>query len=348
MKKRKRRYHRKTKTAQPAAHSGNSSRVFNFGDPEPVLDNNLTDYLGTFLEPYGDYYIPPVSLSGLIKLLGASAYHGTIPYFKRNMLRKWYIANEVLPPEDLANAGFDHAVFGHCYFKKILNPFGQVLRLQHLPALNMRRRKEADRYCLLQPNGENPVLFAPGEVIQLKEYDPKQQIYGRPQYLGGVQAVLLNEDSTLFRRKYYRNGAHMGYVFYTADKNLSEEDEKLIKEQVRQSKGAGNFRSLFVNIPDGREKSVQIIPVGEIATKDEFERVKNLSRNDVISMWRIQPVLAGVMPENVGGFGDIEKISRVYYENEVVPMQDVFLALNAHLPQGRRIQFSKPEFPSST
>ncbi|WKD50475.1 hypothetical protein [Microbulbifer spongiae] len=84
--------------------------------------------------------------------------------------------------------------------------------------------------------------------------------------------MLLNEDSTLFRRKYYRNGAHMGYVFYTADKNLSAEDEQLIKEQVRQSKGAGNFRSLFVNIPDGKEKSVQIIPVGEIATKDEFDQ----------------------------------------------------------------------------
>lgn len=327
---------------EPAA-SGNSPILFSFGDPEPVLGNNLADYLGTFLEPHGEYYVPPVSQTGLVNLLGANAHHGTIPYFKRNMLRKWYSANDVLPPEDLANAGFDHSVFGHCYFKVMYNHFDQILRLQHLPALNMRRMKGADRFCMLQPNGHDPVEFEPGEVIQLKEYDPKQQIYGRPQYLGGVQSVLLNEDSTLFRRRYYQNGAHMGYIFYTADPSLNEEDEKLIKQKVQQSKGVGNFRSMYINIPNGKEKSVQIIPVGDIATKDEFERVKNLSRNDVLAMWRIQPALAGVMPENNGGFGDIEKISRVYYENEVIPMQDVFIALNEYLPAGRKIQFTKPQ-----
>ncbi|MFC6633546.1 phage portal protein [Microbulbifer taiwanensis] len=343
--KRRQKFHAQpAQTAQAAAPTGsNSPLMFRFGDPDPVLGNDLSDYLGTFLEPHGDYYVPPISQTGLVNLLGANAHHGTIPYFKRNMLRKWYLPNDALKPDDLANAGFDHSVLGHCYFQVVYNHFGQVLRLQHLPALNMRRMKEADRYCMLRPNGNSPVEFEPGEVIQLKEYDPKQQIYGRPQYLGGVQSVLLNEDSTLFRRRYYRNGAHMGYIFYTADPSLNPEDEKLIKEKVQQSKGVGNFRSMYINIPNGKEKSVQIIPVGDIATKDEFERVKNLSRNDVLAMWRIQPALAGVMPENSGGFGDIEKISRVYYENEVIPMQDVFAPLNEYLPAGRKIKFMQPQ-----
>jgi PBSX family phage portal protein len=326
---------------QPA--SSGSPTLFSFGDPEPVLGGNWGDYLGTFLEPSGDYYVPPVSQSGLANLLGANAHHGTIPYFKRNLLRKWFTPSSTLRPECLANAGFDHSVFGHCYFKTIFNPFNQVLRLAHLPALNMRRMKEADRFCMLRP-GADPIVFQPGEVIQLKEYDPTQQIYGRPQYLGGVQSVLLNEDSTLFRRKYYNNGAHMGYIFYTTDSNLSDEDEKAIKEQIQKSKGVGNFRSMYLNIPNGKEKGVQIIPVGDIATKDEFDRIKSLTRNDILSMWRIQPALAGVMPENTGGFGDIEKITRVYYENEVLPMQDVFMQLNEWLPKGKRIGFGNPKF----
>jgi PBSX family phage portal protein len=200
---------------------------------------------------------------------------------------------------------------------------------------------------MLRP-GKDPLVFEPGEVIQLCEYDPSQQIYGVPQYLGGIQSVLLNEDATLFRRKYYQNGAHMGYIFYTADANLDEDDESALKDQIKNSKGVGNFRSMFLNIPGGKPDSVKIIPVGDIATKDEFERVKNLTRNDVLAMWRINGALAGILPENNSGFGDLDKISRNNYDNEVVPMQQVFEQLNKVLPKDRRIGFSKPDFLNAT
>ncbi|MGG6966519.1 UNVERIFIED_CONTAM: phage portal protein, partial [Pseudomonas aeruginosa] len=85
------------------------------------------------------------------------------------------------------------------------------------------------------------------EVLHLKEYDVEQNIYGIPDYLGGLQSLLLNEAATLFRRRYYSNGAHAGYVFYTNDENLSEEDEENLKQQIAASKGVGNFRSMFVN-----------------------------------------------------------------------------------------------------
>jgi PBSX family phage portal protein len=319
------------------------SMAFSFGDPETVLGNNITDYLGMFVNPQGDYWEPPVSQSGLISLLRANGHHGTIPYFKRNMLRKWYLENDAVTGEDLGKAGFDFEVLGHAYFQKIYNRFNQVWWLKHLPALNMRRMKEADRFCQLRP-GKDPLKFKAGEVVQLKEYDPSQQIYGTPQYLGGVQSVLLNEDATLFRRKYYQNGAHMGYIFYTADADLEEEDEKALKAQIKSSKGVGNFRSMFLNIPGGKPDSVKIIPVGDIATKDEFERVKNLTRNDVLAMWRINGALAGILPENTGGFGDLDKISRNNYENEVVPVQQKFLQLNQVLHKDRQIAFELPDY----
>ena len=316
--------------------------AFSFGDPERVLASNLVDYLGLFVNPQGDYYEPPVSQSGLAKILRANGHHCTIPYFRRNMLRRWYADNDALPAEDLKKGGFDLDVFGHCYFQIVRNRFGQNWWLRHLPALNMRRMKSADQFCMLR-SGRDPLPFKPGEVVQLKEYDPVQQIYGVPQYLGGIQSVLLNEDATLFRRKYYQNGAHMGYIFYTADANLDEADETALKEQIRSSKGVGNFRSLFLNIPGGKPDSVKIIPVGDIATKDEFERVKNLTRNDVLAMWRINGALAGILPENNAGFGDLDKISSNNYENEVVPVQQVFLQLNNSLHPSRRFRFDRPD-----
>lgn len=317
------------------------SMAFKIGDIEPVLTSSPADYLGVFVSP-GDYYEPPVSLRGLGKILRANGYHCTIPPFRRNRLLQYYISNNVLSDRDLGGASIDYDVFGNCYFQKIFNKFNQVIQYRHLPAINMRKAKAADVYCQLQRSGLPTIFFKPGEVVHFAEYDVNQQIYGIPQYFGGINSILLSEDATLFRRKYYVNGAHMGYILYTSDPTLSPEDEDMLKSQVKASKGVGNFRSLYLNIPNGKKDSVQLIPVGDIATKDEYERIKNITRAEILAMWRIQAALAGVMPENSGGFGDIEKIARVYFEYETVPVQDVFLQLNEHLGPTLKIKFGAP------
>lgn len=315
------------------------AHAFSFGEPEQVLGGDIGDYLGLFIDPLQDYYTPPVSLKGLAKISRISPHHGTIPYYKRNRLCQFFNETKTVTSSDLGRAGIDFLIFGNCYFKKIFNGLGQVVRLVHIPALNVRRMREHNRYCMLRP-GKDLIKFQPNEVIHLLEYDVNQQIYGLPQYMGAINSILLNSESKQFRLKYFRNGAHMGFVFYTADARLSEEDEEALKNEISQSKGVGNFRSLFLNIPGGKPDSVKILPVGDIATKDEFERIQNITRDDAISVWRIQPALAGVMATNAGGHGDITKISKVYHDNETVPFQNVLLHVNDHLPKSRHISFS--------
>jgi PBSX family phage portal protein len=322
------------------------SNTFSFGDPETVLGASLTDYLGIFTHN-GEYYTPPVSLTGLAKCSRANAHHGSALFFKRNMAARYFIDSKVLSHSQFIKAAYDLPLFGQCYFRKRENSFGQFLHYEHLPTLYMRKMApkkgvDDDRYCMLLEGGKK-LEFAAGEVVQLKEYDPVQSIYGAPQYLGGMQSLLLNEDSTLFRRRYYRNGAHMGYVFLNTSAELSEEDEKILSSQIKDSKGVGNFRSMFLSIPNADPESIKIMPVGDISTKDEFERVKNITRNDILAMHRIPPALAAVMPESEAGFGDIEKISKVNYENEVVPIQQVFLQLNEGMPKNKHIGFKTPE-----
>ena len=38
--------------------------------------------------------------------------------------------------------------------------------------------------------------------------------------------------------------------------------------------------------------------------------------------------MMGIMPSNVGGFGDVEKASRVFVRNELIPLQERMKALN--------------------
>lgn len=311
------------------------TRSFAFGDPEQVLVGSMGNYLGVFASEDGRLYKPPVSRQGLAKLLRANAHHGAIPKFKRNLLLREFLPSPGCSVATMGRAGLDFVVFGEAYLYRKPNLLGQVLEMQHLPAINMRVKVEGG-YVMLLPNGKE-MEFDQDEIEHVMDYDVEQDIYGVPDYLGGMQALLLNEAATLFRRRYYANGAHAGYVFYTNDPNLTEKDEENLREQISGSKGVGNFRSLFLNIPGGAEKAVQIIPVGDFQAKDELEKVKNITRNDVIAAWRMNPALAGIIPENSAGFGDIEKIDRVYTSNEIRPICQLFSQLNDTLRDDRRI-----------
>ena len=328
--------------------------VFAFGDPEPVLTNHLNDYLGVFMDIGGDYYRPPVDLLGLANLMNANAYHGPILHFKKNMLAKWFMPSTLLSSMDYKRAALDYVVTGNAYFQRFYNRLGQVVRLGWLPALTMRPGKKADVFVKLRDATDpgyalNPKIeFQPGEVIHLKEPDLKQSIFGLPQYLGGIQSVLLSEDASLFRRKYFINGAHMGYILVTADANLDEETAKAIETQVKQSKGPGNFRSLYLNIPraNGNKEPVKIIPVGNIGSKDEFQAIKDVTEMEMLAMHRVYPGLAAIIPANIGGFGDLQTSMRVYHELEVTAMQQVFLEVNEQVA-GRPVAFREPVWTTS-
>ncbi|HEF8786425.1 TPA: capsid portal protein, partial [Providencia alcalifaciens] len=97
---------------------------------------------------------------------------------------------------------------------------------------------------------------------------------------------------------------------------------------LKSSKGAGNFRNLFLYAPGGKKDGIQTIPLSEAAAKDEFLNIKNVSRDDMLAAHRVPPQIMGIIPENVGGFGDVEKAAKVFVRNELIPLQSKMKQLN--------------------
>ncbi|CIM01689.1 phage portal protein%2C pbsx family [Salmonella enterica subsp. enterica serovar Typhi] len=46
---------------------------------------------------------------------------------------------------------------------------------------------------------------------------------------------------------------------------------------------------------------------------------------------RVPPQMMGIIPNNTGGFGDVEKASRVFVRNELIPLQERIKELNEWL-----------------
>ncbi|MGG7385125.1 phage portal protein, partial [Escherichia coli] len=80
--------------------------------------------------------------------------------------------------------------------------------------------------------------------------------------------------------------------------------------------------------PNGKKDGLQIIPLSEVAAKDEFLNIKNVSRDDMMAAHRVPPQMMGIMPNNVGGFGDVEKASKVFVRNELLPLQKKIIEIN--------------------
>lgn len=100
---------------------------------------------------------------------------------------------------------------------------------------------------------------------------------------------------------------------------------------MKEAKGKGNFKNLFIYSPDGRDKDIQVIPLSDVVAKDEFLNIKNTSRDDILAAHRVPPQLMGIIPTNAADFGDVKKAAEVFFVNEIEPLQKRLQEINTWL-----------------
>ena len=228
----------------------------------------------------------------------------------------------------MTGIALDYLVFGNLYLEQRRSRMGSVQPLQRLMAKYMRRGGiNADRYWWV-PNYIDNVELPADRVIHVMEPDIDQEVYGLPDYLGSLQSAWLNESATLFRRRYYLNGSHAGFIMYVNDPAQDPKDIDAMRKALKDSKGPGNFRNLFLYSPNGKKDGIQLIPISEVAAKDEFWNIKNITMNDQLAGHRIPPQLMGIIPQNTAGFGDVEKAANVFVQNELGPLQEALKEIN--------------------
>lgn len=189
----------------------------------------------------------------------------------------------------------------------------------------MRRGVLSDLFCA--PSGQQHE-FRQSTICQLTQSHINQEVYGLPEYLAALNAAWLNESTRLLRRRYYLNGSHAGFIMYLTDTVTDTSYVDDIRAAMKDSQGPGNFRNLFVYAPGGKKDGMQIIPVSEVAARDDFFNIKNVSRDDVLAAHRVPPQLMGLVSSNSGGFGTPISAAKVFARNELEPLQAKFLEIN--------------------
>lgn len=326
---------RKTFSADIPQMPGKS--VISFGKPQPILTTG-TEYQQVTYNDSANWWQLPINRLALSELPNMNAQHGGILYARKNMIAADYQSGG-LTTEHLESAIFDFLLFGDVAIVKVRNYFGEVIDLEPIPSLYMRRRKTGE-FILLQ-KGE-PLVYEPEDIIYLRQYDPQQQIYGLPDYIGGIHSALLNTEGTIFRRKFYYRGGTTGFILYTTDPNISAEVEAEIKKKVEQDGDIGNFSNLFINIPKGDPEGVKIINISDIGAKDEFNNIKSITAKDVLNAHRFPPGLAGIFADGVA-MPNPETARETYRKDEVIPVQRKIAKIikeDPEIPEKLHLNFS--------
>lgn len=327
------RKNRGPRTAAPAPQGqhvqqgpGPSVEAFTFGDPVPVMDKRqILDLLECPVQ--GKWYEPPLSLDGLARSYHAAVHHASAMQVKRNVLVSTFKPHRLLSRAAFGRWVLDFLTFGNAYLERRDNRLHTAMELQPTLAKYTRRGTDLDQYYFVPGDGQEHT-FARRSVFHLFEPDLNQEIYGVPGYMAALNSAWLNESATLFRRKYYQNGSHAGFILYMTDPAQSENDVTALRQALKDSKGPGNFRNLFMYAPNGKKDGLQVIPISEVAARDEFFNIKNVTRDDVLAAHRVPPQLMGIIPNNTGGFGDAAKAAAVFNANEIKPLQQRLTELN--------------------
>lgn len=305
------------------------AQAFTFGEPEPILagGRGMLDYLQCWSS--GRWYEPPVNLHHLATAFHAAVHHASAINVKRNILLSTMEPTKLLSRDKASRLFKESLALGNCYLARQESVTGKTLGFDAPLAKFMRRAADdLAKYFFVPGMISEAHEYASGQVWHLLEPDLHQEIYGVPEWLASMHSALLNEAATLFRRKYFQNGSHAGYILYMTDATQQGEDIDAIRRALRESKGPGNFRNLFVYAPNGKADGLKLIPVSEVAAKDEFLNIKNVTRDDQMAAHRVPWQIMGMPPPSGVTTGNPKEVAEVFARNEVAPLQSQFLGAN--------------------
>lgn len=291
-------------------------------------EHGMFDFLGCL--DNGIYYDTPVSWFDVIRLLETGLHHASAIQAKINILKVTFLPTKYLSRAEFEKLAFNYLVLGNGYLELQRSRLGGVVSAQSRLALYMRRASNLKDFVYLRNDGFGVDFewISGKDVIHIMQPNLKQEVYGMPYYLSAMDSIDLNASATRFRVRYYKNGSHAGFILYATDSKIDEQGWETVKQELRKSRGRGNFKNLLLRAPDGNPDGLKLIPIAEVAAKDEFLNIKSVSAEDMLAIHRVPPALMGIVPKVTGGLGDAMTAAKVFARNEVMPLQQTFLDIN--------------------
>lgn len=290
------------------------------------IENNISNLSAPKPDTTKQFWVPSFSIEGLNQVAALSPIISSSNALIAKSIANCYIENKILSREDLEEAVLQYLYNGNIYLLKNKNNNGEILNLSLIKSEFVRislDNKVITKHFDPKEDQTAYLKWEDGIFVHLKQPSPLSGVYGLPYTIGVLHQVYLGNDAVIFRRNFYMNGAHMGYLIEIDANGMTKQEEKDIRESFKASKGAGNFTTNII-LSRGREKTdkqkVHAIPLGDISAQDEFPGLKGVVKDDIIMAMGVPVSLLGGLPSQGGMLGDSRKAMEVFGNNKVDPL----------------------------
>lgn len=248
----------------------------------------------------------------------------------------------------ILSLALDYEQFGTCYAEVVPGPDGAAA-IYHVPAATIWRRPTDYRQridfvdiVLAEYDGENRGLWP------LRHYDPGASAYGLPDWIGALNAIILDAYASEWNYRFFQNNAMPAWAIVVQNGMLDAGSEAAIKAMFdTEFKGVDkSHRILLLSSSGAAEVKFQ-----QLQSRPQdmgFDVLKKTCQDEVIAAHGVPPRLLGIVtPGQLGGGGEMTGQFKFFAECLVRTRQQTYSRwLQPLLPAGVTIRFTAMDVTS--
>lgn len=236
----------------------------------------------------------------------------------------------------------DNELFGGYYLQIIYNLLGQVKDVYHLEYQKVRtnesqneffvkndwqnNKEEMRQYCAFNVNEPTG-----SQVLFIKEYNPKSDIYPTPHYFQGLNYI----ESDIQISRHILGNAKDGFVPSTLI-NLNggepqEEAKEAVEKGIKKKFTGSEADRVVIMFNKSKDNAAEIVSLAStMLTKEDFTNINKLIQQEIYAAHSItSPVLFGIQSDSTfGNAGEIrdayEVFNNVYVNSKQQQFETVF------------------------
>jgi len=240
--------------------------------------------------------------------------------------------------EIMKKAGSDYETTGNGYLEIGRTKSGQVGYIGHVPAAQIRIRRERDGF--VQIIGRDVVYFRnfgeatvntvtddpnPNEMIHLKKYSPASLYYGVPDIIAAKSALAGNEFASRYNMDYFENKAVPRHAIIVKGGSLSVNSRNKLMEFFEGGLRGKHHRTVYVPLDSRGDKDADIEFKSIEADRQDssFSEYREANNEEIFMAHRIPASRAGVFKKEAG-VAAAKEADKVFKESYSRPEQAIF------------------------
>ena len=227
----------------------------------------------------------------------------------------------------------DYCIFGGFALQVIKNHLGEVSEIYWLDFRNVRVDKEGTKayYSEDWERGKDYVAYdiynrnnrVGGSYVVYFKGHKTRGTYPICQYCAAIPAIETSAEIAKYHLNAIHNNFNGNFIINFNNGVPTEDVQKEIEEKVKKkfcgSENAGKF---MLSFNQSKDNGVDVQRIDDDNSDKKFETLREDTRKEIYSAFRITPALVGVNPEN-NGFSktEFDESFTLYNETVIKPMQ---------------------------